>query len=178
MAKSKSSQEYFIDIKLPLVTVIILSFVMIGLLTSVSPALSQTDDTSFSSPYHRYTLTQGPHGQSYGHLAIDLAAGKGTPIKSPINGVVSANYIDSMGNTTLILENSVYRVTLLHGKYSVNYGDVVKIGQTIGTESNIGYTTDMQGVSCRNRDCGYHTHLNVYDIERGENINPLSLLEE
>ena len=26
-------------------------------------------------PYDNYFLTQGVHGQSYGHLAIDIAAG-------------------------------------------------------------------------------------------------------
>lgn len=43
-------------------------------------------------------------------------------------------------------------------------------------ESNIGYTLDMAGNLCAGRDCGYHTHLNVYDKRLGYNIDPLSLI--
>jgi murein DD-endopeptidase MepM/ murein hydrolase activator NlpD len=133
---------------------------------------------SFISPYDSYTLTQGPHGFSYGHMAIDIAAGKGATIYSPINGTVDELYIDGIGNPTLVLENDVYRVTLLHGIYTVEIGQQVVAGQIVGTESNQGNTTDMQGNSCRNRDCGYHTHLNVFDKRSGTNINPLDLLEK
>ena len=110
-------------------------------------------------------------------MAIDIAAGKGSNIFSPIHGEVSEFFIDGIGNPTLVIENDIYRVLLMHGVYTVQIGDQVKAGQTIGTESNLGNTTDMQGRSCRNRDCGYHTHLNVYDKRMGENINPLDLLE-
>ena len=106
-------------------------------------------------------------------MAVDIAAGKGEPIKSPITGVVSEDYVDDIGNPTLVIENERYAVTLLHGIYSVDSGDKVNIGEQIGVESNIGNTRDMQGNSCRNRDCGYHTHLNVYDKVEGTNINPL-----
>jgi murein DD-endopeptidase MepM/ murein hydrolase activator NlpD len=111
-------------------------------------------------------------------MAIDLAAGKGAAIKSPINGKVAAKYVDGIGNTVLILENSIYQVILMHGTYSVTVGQTVKIGDSVGVENNLGFTTDMQGVSCKNRDCGYHTHLNVFDKTRGENINPLTLLNQ
>jgi murein DD-endopeptidase MepM/ murein hydrolase activator NlpD len=138
---------------------------------------SASDPTLFLAPYKEYTLTQGPHGFSYGHMAIDIAAGKGTTIFSPIDGVVSDLFVDGLGNPTLIIENEVYRVTLMHGIYAVNPGEQLTAGQAIGTESNLGNTTDMQGRSCRNRDCGYHTHLNVFDKRIGANINPLDLLE-
>jgi hypothetical protein len=77
----------------------------------------------------------------------------------------------------VFIENDIYRVTMLLGVYIVNIGQQVKAGQTIGSESNQGNTTDMQGNSCRNRDCGYHTHLNVFDKRIGANINPLNLLD-
>jgi murein DD-endopeptidase MepM/ murein hydrolase activator NlpD len=133
--------------------------------------------TTFVSPYQRYILTQGPHGFSYGHMAIDIAAGKGSKIASPIHGKVTEMYTDGIGNPTLIIENKIYRVTMLHGIYVVKVGQQVKAGQKVGTESNLGNTTDMQGISCRNRNCGYHTHLNVYDKRSGANINPLDLLD-
>ena len=129
----------------------------------------------FRSPYDTFVVTQGLHGSSYGHMAVDIAAGKGAKIRSPINGAVIERSTDPYGNTTLILENQRFQVTMLHGDYTVNVGDTMEMGQVIGTESNHGYTTDMQGRSCAGRDCGYHTHLNVYDKKIGQNIDPLTL---
>jgi murein DD-endopeptidase MepM/ murein hydrolase activator NlpD len=135
------------------------------------------DPTAFAAPYDTYTLTQGPHGASYGHMAIDLAAGEGTPIKSPINGAVADLYTDVYGNPTLVIENQSYRVTLLHGIYTVGIGQSLAIGDIVGRESNQGYTTDMAGNLCWGRSgCGYHTHLNVYDKRLQSNLNPLDLL--
>ena len=136
------------------------------------------DPSLVAAPYNQYTLTQGPHGVSYGHLAIDIAAGKNAIIKSPIHGSVSELYTDQYGNPTLVIENDFYRVTMLHGKYKVAIGDPIELGQMVGRESNIGYTTDSWGRSCRNRDCGYHTHLNIFDKRIGSNINPLTVIEE
>lgn len=130
---------------------------------------------SVAAPYVDYVLTQGLHGYSYGHMAIDLAAGKGAAILSPINGVVTEKYIDQWGNPTLVIENDHYRVLLLHGKYSASVNDVLEIGDKVGKESNQGYTVDYQGIPCYNRDCGYHTHLNIYDKYLGANVNPLEL---
>ena len=135
------------------------------------------DDDAFAAPYKKYTLTEGLHGQSYGHLAIDIAAGKDAKIHAPINGVVSAKFIDQYGNTTLVIENEHYEVLMLHGNYSVSEGQQVEIGQVVGTESNNGYTTDMAGRPCAGRDCGYHTHLNVYDKQLEKNVSPLNLIE-
>ena len=130
-----------------------------------------------SFPYDNYTLTQGLHGFSYGHMAIDISAGMGAIIKSPIEGYVSDLYTDPYGNPTLVIENDYYRVTLLHGKYKVAIGEQIGWGQMVGRESNLGLTTDMQGRSCRNRDCGYHTHLNIFDKQLGENVNPLMVMD-
>jgi murein DD-endopeptidase MepM/ murein hydrolase activator NlpD len=130
------------------------------------------------APYEEYTLTQGPHGFSYGHMAIDISAGQGAIIKSPIEGYVSNLYTDQYGNPTLVIENDYFRVTMLHGKYKVAIGDQISWGQMVGRESNLGLTTDMQGRSCRNRACGYHTHLNIFDKQLGENVNPLELMDQ
>jgi murein DD-endopeptidase MepM/ murein hydrolase activator NlpD len=136
-------------------------------------------DPSFvTAPYDDYTLTQGPHGSSYGHMAIDIAAGKNAIIKSPIQGYVADLFTDQWGNPTLVIENEIYRVTMLHGKYKVAVGDQLELGQMVGRESNFGYTTDYAGRSCQNRDCGYHTHLNIFDRSIGSNINPLTVIEQ
>ena len=134
-----------------------------------------SDPDSVFAPYAEYTLTQGLHGYSYGHMAIDLAAGKGAAILSPINGIVTEKYIDQWGNPTLVIENNHYRVMLLHGKYSASVNEVLEIGDKVGKESNQGYTVDYQGIPCYNRDCGYHSHLNIYDKYLGTNVNPLEL---
>jgi murein DD-endopeptidase MepM/ murein hydrolase activator NlpD len=141
-----------------------------------APTLPLGDPSAFIAPYDEYVVTQGVHGLSYGHMAIDIAAGKGKPIKSPISGVVSEHYFDAIGNPTIVIENDVYQVTFLHGLFSVRLGDKLNIGDQIGTESNLGNTRDMQGRSCRGRDCGYHTHLNVFDKIANSNINPLELI--
>ena len=138
--------------------------------------LPQSAADAFAAPYDEYWVTQGLHGAAYGHMAIDVAAGQGTPIKSPIAGAITARYTDGVGNPVLVIENAVYRVTLLHGIYTANVGDQVALGQVVGEESNIGYTTDMQGRLCSGRDCGYHTHLNVFDKRLNSNVNPLDLL--
>jgi murein DD-endopeptidase MepM/ murein hydrolase activator NlpD len=142
----------------------------------IVPPIDSADPEAFIMPYTVYQLTQGPHGVSYGHYAIDIAAGKGEPILSPINGYVSELYTDAVGNPTLVIENAFYEVTMLHGNYKVQLGQEVTVGDPLGTESNKGNTRDMNGNSCRNRDCGYHTHLNVFDKQAGQNVNPLDLL--
>jgi murein DD-endopeptidase MepM/ murein hydrolase activator NlpD len=144
--------------------------------TEEAESPKETDPSAFAAPYKHYQITQGPHGFSYGHMAIDLAAGKGEKVLSPINGLVTELYIDEYGNPTLVIENEVYQVTMLHGDFTVNQGDSVSLGQKVGTESNHGYTTDMQGNPCWGRNCGYHTHLNVYDKRTGSNVNPLDLI--
>jgi murein DD-endopeptidase MepM/ murein hydrolase activator NlpD len=136
---------------------------------------SGMDSEAIAAPYEHYAVTQGPHGQSYGQLAIDLSAGKGAAVLSPINGVVTQLYIDEWGDTTLVIENDHYIVTLLHGIYTVAIGDRLKLGQPVGQESNQGNTVDALGNSCRGRDCGYHTHINIFDKILGTNINPLEL---
>ena len=149
-------------------------------LATPAPGPAATPDLSLSLitalPYDEYFLTQGLHGESYGHLAIDIAAGNGATIRSIINGTVTATGYDQWGNTFIQIENDVYTVLYLHGVYSPVAGDSVTAGQPIGTESNIGYTLDMAGNLCAGRDCGYHTHLNVFDKRLGININPLDLI--
>lgn len=136
-----------------------------------------SDALTVVAPYANYRITQGVHGYSYGHMAVDLAAGRGEPVLSPINGSITASYLDEYGNTTLVIENEVYTVTMLHGEYSVKIGDKVSAGQQVGVESNKGYTMDMAGNLCYNREwCGNHTHLNIYDKRLRSNVNPLDFL--
>lgn len=142
-------------------------------------SLYVADPFTVVAPYELYELTQGLHGQSYGHLAIDLAAGRGEPVRSPINGFVTNVYVDEYGNTTLVVENEVYIVTMLHGDYTVTITDPVTAGQIVGSEANNGYTMDYFGNLCYGRVyCGNHTHLNIYDKRIQANVSPLDLIRE
>lgn len=142
----------------------------------VTPPPRVDDPHALAWPYEHYVLTQGPHGMSYGHMAIDLSGGKGATILSPINGEVTELYVDQYGNPTLIIENAHYKILMLHGVYTVQVGERLTIGQPVGKESNIGYTLDANGRLCAGRDCGYHTHLNIFDKNLGMNVNPLEVL--
>ncbi len=142
------------------------------------PAVDVAWNEATSLPYDTYFLTQGLHGESYGHLAVDIAAGNGSTIKSIINGTVTGTGYDQWANTYIQIENDFYTVLYMHGVYSLAVGDTVTVGQPIGTESNIGYTLDSYGNVCgyTGRDCGYHTHLNIFDKRLGVNIDPLTLI--
>jgi biotin carboxyl carrier protein len=144
--------------------------------SNTNTSSASDDPNQIAAPYEHYILTQGPHGAAYGQMAIDIYAGKGSIIHSPINGTISENFVDNVGNTTIMIENSRYRVLLLHGNYTVKVGQKLAIGDPVGTESNNGNTVDFQGRSCRGRDCGYHTHLNIFDKKLGSNVNPLDLI--
>lgn len=133
-------------------------------------------DDVWQDPYANYVVTQGPHGLGYGHYAVDLTAGKGVDILSPINGTVTAVYVDKYNNTVLIVENGRYRVLMMHGNYTVQVGQVLRVGDSLGTEWNNGYTLDGNGNLCAGRDCGYHTHLNIFDKVLNSNIDPFTLL--
>jgi len=145
---------------------------------AATPAVDVAWNEAIGLPYDEYFLTQGLHGESYGHLAIDIAAGNGATIKSLINGTVTGTGYDQWANTYIQIENDFYTVLYMHGVYGLAVGDAVTAGQPIGTESNIGYTLDSYGNVCgyTGRDCGYHTHLNVFDKRLGVNIDPLTLI--
>jgi len=146
--------------------------------TAAAVAMSDLpNQEAIAAPYDHFALTQGLHSSAYDQNAIDISAGKGSTIKSPINGIVKQVFTDQFGNTTLVIENSVYRVTMLHGNYSVTAGQQVTLGQRVGQESNHGLTFDAMGQSCQGRDCGYHTHINIYDLRIGAYANPLVLLK-
>ncbi|MHB0988035.1 MAG: M23 family metallopeptidase [Bellilinea sp.] len=128
-------------------------------------------------PYDDYILTQRTHGAAYGDAAIDLAAGPGMDILSPISGQVTRNGFDMYGNSILIIENEVWQVKLLHGAFYPAEGDWVGMGNPIGIESNLGYTYDIYGRSCWRRSCGFHTHMNVVDRRTGQNADLMKLLD-
>jgi murein DD-endopeptidase MepM/ murein hydrolase activator NlpD len=88
---------------------------------------------------------------------------------------VSEAGADEFGSTYIVLENSRWRVLMMHGDYSVGLGEVVQVGQQVGTESNNGFTVGPTGIVCNGiPGCGEHTHLAIW--EYGTEVNPLDLL--
>lgn len=120
----------------------------------------------------------------HGAGAVDIVAGKGTPIYAMCNGVVTVgaytdikegddwdtqNGYDYVGTTYCILkcsetENGLgmsdFRIRYLHGDYLVKTGDIVKKGQQIGTVHSHGQST------------GYHLHIDFVTKENN-NSNPI-----
>lgn len=125
-----------------------------------------------------FVVTQGEHGASYAHAAVDLAGGAGTEVVAPINGVVTANTVDQWGNPTLIIENDDFKAELLHGNWEVEPGDVVSIGDPIGTEGNMGYTFSGETYCGTGSGCGYHTHFNLVDKTAGQSVYPMDVIDE
>jgi murein DD-endopeptidase MepM/ murein hydrolase activator NlpD len=147
-------------------------------LMATRPAVALGDEQIFLPPYTFFQVNQGAHaggGWWYGRLAVDIGNGRGTPIYSPINGWVSEAGADEFGSTYIVLENSRWRVLMMHGDYSVGLGEVVQAGQQVGTESNNGFTRGPGGEICNGAPgCGEHTHLAVWD--NGVEVDPLELL--
>lgn len=133
-----------------------------------------TEEACSIGPLYEYArLTQGSHGQSYGHDAIDLSAGPGTPLYAPITGEITERYVDGINNTVLVIENDCWVITLLHGDYTAKLGSQVQQGWLIGFEGNNGNTWSG-GRQCFGADgCGDHAHLNMFNKPLQRNVNPL-----
>lgn len=127
----------------------------------------------FGPVYTCGVISQGEHGHSYGHAAIDIVAcDEDLTIYTPIHGTVTRRYIDEYDNTVLVIENDYWIVTLMHGLFTVAEGETVRQGQPVGKEDNFGYTMNSAGVLCHGRDgCGDHTHVNVYEKRSNRNVN-------
>lgn len=133
-----------------------------GAETSLS--ISQKYDTKFSPIYEQATITQGAHDDPYGNKAIDIAAGYGSKIYAPISGTTEC-FTDIADTTVLRITNEQYRVTMLHGNYSVCGGYVSQRG-VVGTEASNG-----------KRSTGAHTHIAVCEWAGSAcvDVDPLEL---
>lgn len=118
-----------------------------------------------------YVVTNTCHPDGWGNYvggypstcAIDISAGCGEPIISPVSGDF-ISYADDglqLGNTAAIIKGNQYIVFLLHGDY-LNLSKVSQ-GDLIGYEASHGNST------------GCHTHLSVFDNINKKWVNPLSL---
>ena len=98
------------------------------------------------------------------HAAIDLSCPQGTPIKSAMDGKVSAlGYNATYGNYLILSHSGGYQTMYAHlFSFSVKKGDQVGQGSLIGAVGTTGYST------------GPHLHFAVF--KNGKAVNPLDFL--
>ena len=148
----------------------------ISQLKKVTPQVT-TQDFTFHWPLelHHFWISSlfGARKKANGapgwHSGIDLAALKGTPVKSAAAGVViQAQYLPGYGNNILIQHNKYYRTRYAHlHTMNVSEGQTVKLGQKIGTVGATG------SVRKSGRDAS-HLHFEIY--HNGSHVNPLRYL--
>ena len=98
------------------------------------------------------------------HDGVDIAADAGTTVCAAADGTVYTVYDDdTMGKTVVIRHEDGYttRYACLADEVSVKPGDVVKMGQTIGT---VGETALLEAA------IGHHLHFSVMRDE--QSVNP------
>ena len=120
-------------------------------------------------PGGTYTITDSCHPDGWGDFvggysstcAIDLSAGCGASIISPISGDMVAYADDGLGigNTAAIIKGSRYTAFLLHGDYVAS--GPIQQGGLIGYEASHGNSS------------GCHTHISIFDHIEKKWVNPL-----
>jgi len=148
----------------------------VGQLKKITPQVMPQDFT-FHWPLelHHFWISSlfGARKQANGapgfHSGVDLAAMKGTPVKSAAPGVViQAQYLPGYGNNILIHHNKHYRTRYAHlDSMNVIEGQKVSQGQKIGT---VGATGSVRKTG---RDAS-HLHFEIY--HNGSHVNPLRYL--
>jgi len=104
-------------------------------------------------------------GYWYGHLAIDIAAAKGTPIYAVDNGYVSTAQWSDVGYGRMVIINHGNGTQTLYAHMSTYYvsaGEAVQRGQLVGICGSTGNST------------GPHLHFEV--IRGGSRVNPFNYL--
>lgn len=119
--------------------------------------------------------TEGVITDTYGtrwgkHYGIDIAAPQGTPIYAIDDGVVNRSfYSDSYGNVIFIAHGNGLETVYahLHKRY-VKEGDIVGVGEEIGTVGNTGRSTGDH--------LHFEVHIGSWNIEKSNSIDPMLVL--
>ena len=141
--------------------------------SNIVPLSGNIDKFFLSQPgFISMTSDYGPRLNIYGnfHQGIDYAGKKGTPILSPINGVVETSmYGNSYGNHVIIKDTNGYFHYFAHLNTSsrLRKGDSVVYGKTI--VGNMGNTGNV--LATGNGD-GTHLHYEVRKPDGKTHINP------
>lgn len=135
-------------------------------------------DINFSWPIDRsnFWLSSffGPRRKPNGlwgfHNGIDMAAVRGTTVKSAASGVVvEAQYSSGYGKTVVVAHNQKYRTRYAHlNSIMVKVGQKVEANQKIGTVGATGFVRSKRGGDAS------HLHFEVYVF--GKQVNPMYFL--
>ena len=143
---------------------------------NTSAQLAQRD-FSFAWPIdlHNFWISSlfGPRKRADGrpgfHYGIDMAAMRGTPVRSTAAGkVLQAQYVPGYGNSILLVHNQHYR-----SRYAHLHSIMVKVGDTVHAGTVIGTVGDTGFIRKSGRD-GSHLHFEIH--ENGVQKNPLRYL--
>lgn len=119
--------------------------------------------SGFQTPVENFRVSQGYH---LFHLAVDLAAPIGSPIKSIAQGTVERVEYGrwGYGNSILINHGSNLKSFYAHmGRIKVKKGDEINIDEVVGT------------VGVSGRATGPHLHLEIWQNDRP--LNPRVVLD-
>lgn len=138
------------------------------LLTNISFARPMKRSHYWLSSY--FGPRKKPNGQWGFHYGLDMAAHRGTPIKSVANGIVEiAETASGFGNTIVIAHDEVYKSRYAHlDEILVSLGQHVVQGELIG---KVGDTGNIRKIG---KD-GSHLHLELY--ENSTQINPMHVID-
>lgn len=132
------------------------------------------DETSSIAPiYKNYSVSNASLHGVPGWEGVDIYAGCGKPVLSPISGIVAFNGLDGYNQVDergvvreqtpmITIKNDRYTVTIMHGNYTAPIGTRVVTGEQVGTEGSQGMST------------GCHSHVVVK--ENGKLKNYLDIL--
>lgn len=144
---------------------IIIILLVVVLLILVAMFFKTDDKFQFEFPVTGKITSKFGEKRSTGtHNGIDIAAPKGTEIKAPESGVVTAVWKDAInGNAIKIAHLKGYFTGYAHlNSVKVSLGQKVNKGDVIGTVGSTGRST------------GNHLHFTISQF--GVNIDPLSIL--
>jgi murein DD-endopeptidase MepM/ murein hydrolase activator NlpD len=113
---------------------------------------------------------KNPNGSWGFHRGIDLAAPRGTPVRSAAAGlVVEAAYVHGYGNTVLIAHDQKFKTRYAHLSHiSVRVGQQVQQLEIIGKVGATGHVRKKRGGD------GSHLHFEVYLFKK--QVNPYYFL--
>ncbi len=128
-------------------------------------------------------------GTSYAHFhtGIDLAVAYGSPVISPVNGVVVANVpggqtnitngVDTTGygNAIVVQSGDLYLLFAHLSSEQVQVGSIIQVGSLLGAVGNTGNVYPPPGTN-GNPYAGTHLHFGVYDSTYGSWVDPLLYL--
>ncbi|OZI10530.1 hypothetical protein CEW92_16435 [Bacillaceae bacterium SAS-127] len=151
-------------------------FLLAILLFSVIPSFKAEAATGYFIMPAQGTLTT-KFEERWGkmHFGIDIANRTSVPIKAGREGKVERSYFSSTyGNVVFLQHNingKVWQTVYAHlASRSVNVGQTVKTGQTLGYMGNTGYSFGQH--------LHFEVHNGVWNISKSNAVNPLNYITD